>query len=76
MPITQYIGEQVELGGKEWNVIHTPGHSDGHICFYQEEEQVLIAGDHILDKITPNISVWPGASQKPLHDYIDFFKKS
>lgn len=75
LPITQYIGEQVELGGKEWNVIHTPGHSDGHICFYQEEEQVLIAGDHILDKITPNISVWPGASQKPLHDYIDSLKK-
>ncbi|PLR81229.1 MBL fold metallo-hydrolase [Bacillus sp. V33-4] len=63
-------GAMVEFGGETWEIIHTPGHSNGHICFYLEEEKLLISGDHILDKITPNISLWPGASQTPLHDYV------
>ncbi|WHY66161.1 MBL fold metallo-hydrolase [Neobacillus sp. SuZ13] len=71
LPSISIIAKQVEFAGKEWQVIHTPGHSTGHICFYQDEEQILISGDHILDKITPNISVWPGASQTPLHEYIN-----
>ncbi|MFL6554673.1 MAG: MBL fold metallo-hydrolase, partial [Bacillus sp. (in: firmicutes)] len=70
LPAISVIAEQVEFAEKHWKVIHTPGHSTGHICFFQEEEKVLISGDHILDKITPNISVWPGSSQTPLHDYI------
>jgi glyoxylase-like metal-dependent hydrolase (beta-lactamase superfamily II) len=75
LPTVSPIGRQVEFGEKKWHVIHTPGHSAGHICFYQEEDQILIAGDHVLDKITPNISVWPGASQEPLHEYIESLLK-
>lgn len=75
IPTISIIGEQVKFADREWEVIHTPGHSTGHICFFQEAEKVLISGDHILDKITPNISVWPGASQVPLHDYINSLQK-
>jgi glyoxylase-like metal-dependent hydrolase (beta-lactamase superfamily II) len=75
LPTLSIVGEQVEFAGNLWQVIHTPGHSTGHICFFQEEEKVVISGDHILDKITPNISVWPGASQTPLHDYIHSLNK-
>lgn len=71
LPIVEIIGDKVEFSGLVWQVIHTPGHSEGHICFLQEEEQILIAGDTVLEKITPNISVWPGSSQKPLHEYIE-----
>ncbi|WP_227935168.1 MBL fold metallo-hydrolase [Alkalihalobacillus deserti] len=75
LPKIEPISREVEFGEKIWDVIHTPGHSTGHICFYQKEEQILIAGDHVLDKITPNISVWPGSSQEPLHEYIDSLLK-
>ncbi len=75
IPSIEVIAKRVEFAGKGWKVIHTPGHSTGHICFLQEEEKILISGDHILDKITPNISVWPGASQTPLHDYIKSLHK-
>ncbi|MFC0558373.1 MBL fold metallo-hydrolase [Halalkalibacter alkalisediminis] len=75
LPKMTPIGRQVEFSGKIWDVIHTPGHSAGHICFYQKEDQILISGDHVLDKITPNISVWPGSSQEPLHEYIDSLLK-
>jgi glyoxylase-like metal-dependent hydrolase (beta-lactamase superfamily II) len=75
LPAVSSIGSQVEFNDQIWKVIHTPGHSAGHICFYQEEDQVLLAGDHVLDKITPNISVWPGSSQNPLHEYVESLLK-
>ena len=70
LPNINPIATEVAFAGEKWQVIHTPGHSAGHICFFQEAERILISGDHILDKISPNISVWPGASQAPLHEYI------
>ena len=32
----------------EWTVLHTPGHSPGSICLYNEEEQTLISGDTLF----------------------------
>lgn len=65
----------IPIGDREWQVIHTPGHSDGHLCFYEPISKRLLAGDHILDKITPNISLWPGFNPNPLQDYLDSLKK-
>lgn len=31
-----------------FQVIHTPGHSPGHICIYMKEEGILFSGDHVL----------------------------
>jgi glyoxylase-like metal-dependent hydrolase (beta-lactamase superfamily II) len=75
LPTMLPIGEEVEFAERKWKVILIPGHSSGHIGFYQEDEKLLISGDHILDKITPNISLWPGGSQQPLHDYVDSLQK-
>ncbi|MFC4767761.1 MBL fold metallo-hydrolase [Effusibacillus consociatus] len=73
--LTPLTDQEVLLGNEYWQVIHTPGHSDGHICFYQSKKRVLIAADHILDKITPNISLWPGCRSNPLQDYLDSLQK-
>lgn len=67
---------EVLLSDEPWQVIPTPGHSDGHICFYQQRKKMFLAGDHILDKITPNISLWPGCSQNPLQDYFQSLQKT
>ena len=32
--------------------VHTPGHVSNHFCFYLEEEQMLFAGDHIMNGST------------------------
>ena len=40
-----YGGEQIELGGRTVEVIHTPGHSPGHMCFYEKEAGYLFTGD-------------------------------
>lgn len=37
----------LDLGGREIQVIHTPGHSPGHCCFYEPEREYLYSGDLI-----------------------------
>lgn len=40
----------------------TPGHTPGHLCFHETRHDLLLTGDHILPRITPNIS--PSAVQE------------
>lgn len=40
-------GDWLELGGREIQVVHTPGHSPGHCCFYEPERECLFSGDLI-----------------------------
>ena len=32
----------------KWRVIHTPGHTKGSVCIYNEKEKVLISGDTVF----------------------------
>ncbi len=38
-------GDVVKFGNSELRIIFTPGHSPGSICFYNEEQKIIIAGD-------------------------------
>lgn len=40
-------GDVLNLGGRTLEVIHTPGHSPGHCCFYEPERKYLYSGDLI-----------------------------
>lgn len=40
-------GDVMDLGGRKIQVIHTPGHSPGHCCFYEPEKKYLYSGDLI-----------------------------
>lgn len=39
----------ISLGDRNIKVIHTPGHSPGHICFYEIERNYLYSGDLIYE---------------------------
>lgn len=39
--------EMIDLGNRQVTVIHTPGHSPGHCCFYEKERKTLYSGDLI-----------------------------
>jgi hydroxyacylglutathione hydrolase len=41
-------GERLELSGISLDVLHTPGHTPGHCCFYVQDEGVLFSGDHLF----------------------------
>lgn len=40
-------GDLINLGGRQIRVVHTPGHSPGHCCFYEPERGCLFSGDLI-----------------------------
>lgn len=47
----------VALGGRDVQAVWTPGHSPGHTCFWLDDAQQLLAGDHLLPTITPHIGL-------------------
>ena len=60
----------IELPGWNLRTIWTPGHSPGHVCFYSEDRRLLLSGDHVLPRITPNISVHTQQFHNPLGDFL------
>ncbi len=68
-------GKDIELPGWSLRTIWTPGHSPGHVCFYSDDRRLLISGDHVLPRITPNISVHSQQVSNPLGDYLESLVK-
>lgn len=59
------LPDQRELG-----VLHTPGHTRGHVVFHDREQGVLFAGDHVLPHITPSIGFEQIPARLALADYL------
>ena len=38
-------GDTIDIGGRIIKVLHTPGHSPGHMCFWEEDRKYLFTGD-------------------------------
>lgn len=38
-------GDQVSFGEVTLDVLHCPGHTPGHVCFYHADSQLLLVGD-------------------------------
>lgn len=69
-------GQIVRFGGRDWRVIVTRGHAYEHASFYCAADNILIAGDHLLPKISPVIMVSEMVPQSdPLGDYLASFQQ-
>ncbi|MBT3368748.1 MAG: MBL fold metallo-hydrolase [Nitrospina sp.] len=64
----------IHIGDYHFRCIETPGHTRGHTCLYEPTRKLLIAGDHILIDITPNIQCWSDQGN-PLKDYLNSLEK-
>lgn len=60
---------EISVGKYSFRCVETPGHTKGHMCLYEANRKILIAGDHILNGITPNIQVWSD-EWNPLKEYL------
>jgi glyoxylase-like metal-dependent hydrolase (beta-lactamase superfamily II) len=50
-------GDTLTIGDLDWRVVVGSGHSPEHACLYHAEGRLLIAGDQVLPRISPNISL-------------------
>jgi glyoxylase-like metal-dependent hydrolase (beta-lactamase superfamily II) len=63
-------GEKADVPGWTLRAVHTPGHTPGHLCFTDEETGLFFAGDHLLPRISPNISADRNRAPDPLGDFL------
>jgi glyoxylase-like metal-dependent hydrolase (beta-lactamase superfamily II) len=68
-------GEELVIGGDRWDVVHTPGHSLGHVCLWSPSRRVLLSGDHLLPGITPPVSFERGFDADPLRSYLTSLRR-
>ncbi|MFK3819702.1 MBL fold metallo-hydrolase [Pseudomonas sp. NPDC089407] len=65
-------GSELRIGGRLWQVRIGRGHSPEHACLYCVEDQLLIAGDQVLPRITSSVCVQvtePDAN--PLREWLE-----
>jgi len=67
-------GEILTVGDVRLLCIHTPGHTPGHICLYNQADKFMITGDHVLFDISPNIMSWP-TLRNSLKSYMESLDK-
>jgi glyoxylase-like metal-dependent hydrolase (beta-lactamase superfamily II) len=69
-------GELLGIGGDEWTVVIGAGHSPEHVCLWRRSDDVFIAGDQVLPRISSNVSVWPTEPDAdPLGDWMTSLAK-
>jgi glyoxylase-like metal-dependent hydrolase (beta-lactamase superfamily II) len=60
----------ISLAARTLQAIPTPGHTRGHLCFWDMAGGLLFSGDHVLPHITPSIGFEPALASLPLADYL------
>ncbi|MCB9484194.1 MAG: MBL fold metallo-hydrolase [Dehalococcoidia bacterium] len=66
-------GEEIAFDG--WTLVSqwTPGHTPGHLCIHVPDERLTFTGDHVLSRITPNVSFHPEdeeGDRNPLAEFL------
>jgi hydroxyacylglutathione hydrolase len=62
-------GDELEVGTLRFQVLHTPGHTPGHVCFYEQAEGVLFDGDVLFQRSIGRTDL-PGGSYQQMMDSI------
>ena len=69
-PLLMREGESLD----GWELVAAAGHADGQLCLLKDG--VLIAADHLLDRITPTVGLWPASRPDPLGDYLSALERT
>jgi hydroxyacylglutathione hydrolase len=59
----EYLNDNdiLEIAGMEFIILHTPGHSPGGICIYENENKVLFSGDTLFNNSIGRTDLWDGS---------------
>lgn len=63
-------GDILKIGAYSFRVIHTPGHTPGSICLYDEKARLLVSGDTVFSDGVGRTDL-PGGDEGQLHDSIE-----
>ena len=54
------LADRITIGRREFRVITADGHAPEQILLYCEQDRLLFAADQIIERISPNVSVFAG----------------
>ena len=57
-----------------WELVGAPGHADGQLCLLADG--ILVSADHLLDRISPTVGLWPASRPDPLGDFLDSLERT
>jgi len=66
-------GQTLRIGAHDWEVVVGHGHAPEHAGLWCPALDLLISGDQVLPRISPNVSVWP---TEPTADPLSLFLDS
>jgi len=76
VPDRQLVGgERLVAGDRTWEVVHTPGHSPGHVCLFSAADRVLCSGDHLLQVVSPPVTFERGFERDPMGSYLQSLER-
>lgn len=64
-------GQRPEISGRELTAVWTPGHSPGHLCFWDDRHRLLFAGDQVLARTVVAVQEPRKAGEDPLGLYLE-----
>ncbi|MFM7248048.1 MAG: MBL fold metallo-hydrolase, partial [Actinomycetota bacterium] len=67
-------GDRLDIAGAAFEVLHLPGHADGHIALMGDDGR-LFGGDVILATISPNVGRWEDTAFDPLGRYFETLER-
>lgn len=67
-------GDIVGMGGAELEVLHTPGHSPGSVCYWCPDEGVVFSGDLLFENGAPGSTEMGGGDSEALHESLERLK--
>lgn len=68
-------GERFVVGDRTWEVVHTPGHSPGHVCLWSAADRLLCSGDHLLQLVSPPVTFERGFERDPMASYLESLER-
>ncbi|SNQ46181.1 Zn-dependent hydrolase, glyoxylase [Frankia canadensis] len=63
-------GDQPDIPGWELRTLWTPGHSPGHVNFWEPAHRLLLSGDHVLPTTAVGTPVPDDLNPDPLGDHL------
>jgi glyoxylase-like metal-dependent hydrolase (beta-lactamase superfamily II) len=63
-------GDVIGLGDMLFRCVETPGHTRGHLCLFEPDRKIFLAGDHILPAISPVLEFMDIDEWEPLEEYL------
>lgn len=64
---TEPLDEELDVCGVHFQILHTPGHTQGSVCFYDPEEKIMFSGDTLFQAGFGRVD-FPGGSFRAMRE--------